>query len=648
MKTTLTYITALLLVPLAALCAPDGSKPTSDAAWPLLHMRELPTDYLERLRHALQLEADKFDDARFEKADVTKVRVGIASLALRQHVEQVNAVFEADGFAYAPHEDFGFSLFSLPYVRVYGLFNERTGVMKGRLSAKAQANLEKTLWSCAKANSKLAEAQRDVWAQEGSENHHMTSKVSDFLVAQFLKDIPAYAQLKYDDGSTLQQQYEARLAYWSKWLDERARRGLFEEDGSSYQNYVIEALFNLHDLCEDPVLRRKAGLFLDLVFANFAEETLGTQRGGPKTRTKEEHFRSAAYDLLFDAPGAEFTLSDYLLSTSSYYPSPAIVSLAKEFRQRGTYSFVKRAPDAVVIGSREHLAVPRSKWSTLDKTNTMTRVGFATPHYIAGSHSLDPSAKVEDSREQRWQGIVFANDPMARIGMDGKSGVTKGGYISNPFNTIQDRNLMVTLKWGPIIDKGTDPHLWIYLSYALDAVEEEDGWIFVRSGDAFAAVKVVEGGYIWSPAWKHSDAFSPKDKSFIRLNAKSSPIITIANDAADYHNDFASFKKALKEKPIHWKDGVLKFATITHDGTLKAGKINGQAVIPRPSRVNDSPFIRSEWDSGLIYLRKGNETEILDFRDPQNPKKTIGAPVTAEFPPGEGNTQPLIFGKGAQ
>jgi hypothetical protein len=93
---------------------------------------------------------------------------------------------------------------------------------------------------------------------------------------------------------------------------------------------------------------------------------------------------------------------------------------------------------------------------------------------------------------------------------------------------------------------------------------------------------------------------------------------------------------------------ILRVRFLTYEGAFKPGKINGQAVIARPSRVNDSSFIRSDWNSGLIYLRKGNETEILDFRDPQNPTKTIGAPITAEFPPGVGNTQPLIFSKGAR
>ena len=62
----------------------------------------------------------------------------------------------------------------------------------------------------------------------------------------------------------------------------------------------------------------------------------------------------------------------------------------------------------------------------------------------------------------------------------------KDGYISNPFKAIQDRNIMVTRQWDPSTVRGVDPNLWIFFSHALDRVEEEDGWIFMRSGDAFA------------------------------------------------------------------------------------------------------------------------------------------------------------------
>ena len=638
MQRILALLTALLLTPLVALQAADSGKSASGAAWPPEHMKALPADYLNRLRQALQIQSDGFGGPQFMKADVIKVRVAIAALALGQHVDELNACFEPDGFGWKPNEKLGFSLFSSSYVRLYALFNDRTGVMKGRLSPKAQANLEKSFWECAKVYSKLAEARLDVWGADGSENHHVTSKMSDFLVAQFLKDIPAYANRKYDDGSTLQQQYEARLDYWNKWLDQHAKRGLFEEDGSSYENYTVEALFNLRDFAEDPILRRKADMFLDLVFANFAEETLGSVRGGPKSRTKEEGFEAIYYSLLF-GQGEAWKRGNYFLPTSSYHPSPAIVSLAGDASARGTYSWSKRCPGFNILPKEDDPPL----WRVVDRDNSVIRSGFATPNLHMGSHGFDATAKVNwKSRQQRWQGVIFANHPMARISMDGKSDNSiKSGYVSNPFKTIQDRNVVVTVKWGPFTDKQVEPTLWIYFSSALDVVEEAQGWIFVKSGGAFAGVNVL-GGYEWVAPWKHDQS---RPKSFVRLLKEDAPIITVANDAADYKNDFGAFMRALIAQPLIWKDGVLQFATITHEGPLKAGKIDGKPVDLSPSLVNDSPFIRSSWDSGVVYIRKGNETLNLDFSDPQNPRRTVGGPVTPAFPSGVSNTKPIVFGE---
>jgi hypothetical protein len=100
----------------------------------------------------------------------------------------------------------------------------------------------------------------------------------------------------------------------------------------------------------------------------------------------------------------------------------------------------------------------------------------------------------------------------------------------------------------------------------------------------------------------------------------------------------------LFSKPHQAKGGPLESSKVSAIG---AGQVDGQPVNLAPSRGYDSPFVRSDWNSGLIYIRKGNDTEILDFRDPNNPAKTVGAPVTAAFPPGIGTAEPIIFRKAA-
>ena len=658
---------AALSLFLQALVQAQAPPKTSDRAitpvfWPPPHMQNLPPDYLQRLRASLVAGSGRMSKLRFSDAksadSIGWVRYGMPSLILGERVEEINRFFESDKFVVSSHPKFGFGLFGVSYLRMYGLTNHRSGPMKGLLSQKALENFQKQLWAVAKANSKLAEAKRDVWDMEGSENHHLASKTCDFLAAQFFRNLPAYAQERYDDGSLLAEQYETRRAYFLKWFDERAKRGQFVEAGSpSYQGDSVAALFNLHDFAEDPELRKKAEMYLDLTYAAIAEETLLTTRGGPKSRVKvgheyDEGFCDRGYDLLFNAPGRTLTpLGVGAHSTSNYYPPPVVVNLAKDVTERGTYVFAKRWPGPIAAGRGKNAADPDgSLWRSLDPEQSVLRYGFAAPSCLIGSAGLDATRLDDASMGFRWQGVVFASNPRARIGFEVKPASTRDWHGFNPFFSVQDRNILVTQRWAPAPPNprsATPAYLRVYFSPTLDQVQDERGWIFVQAGGAFAAVKVVAGGYQWTPAWKRADRLEKDNKAFITLNAENAPVILVANQAADYQHDFEAFKAAVQAQPIRWADRVLHFATITFYGPSQPGQVNGQTVNLAPSRGYDSPFIRSDWNSGLIYIRKGNDTEILDFSSPNHPSKCVGAPVTTAFPPGIGATRPIVFSNAA-
>ena len=632
-------------------------------AWPPECMKDLPADYLGRVHDGLAATArgmDRLHDSTSKSKDsLAWVDVGLSALILGQRVEEINRFFESDKFVWLANPKFGFSLFGVHYMRFYALLNRRTGPIKGPLSQAAQDNFEKQMWEIARATSKLVGAKRGVWDMEGSENHHLSSKTCDLLAAQFLRKIPAYTNKKYDDGSTPAEQYEIRRAFFMQWFDERAKRGQFVEAGSpTYQHHTLDALFNVRDFAEDPVLRKKAEMFLDLAYANMAEETLLTTRGGPKSRVKggreyDGHMSDRGYDLLFNAPGRTFEpIGDNTRGTSNYYPPPAIVNLAMDTSGRGNYVFAKRWPGPLAPreagGAADPDAKDESLWRTLDPERSVLRYGFATPDYVIGSAGVDPAWLDDSSMGFRWQGVVLAGDPLARVGFEVQPASVKHWHGFNPFFSVQDRNLLVTQKWAPVpsnAPSANPSHLRVYFSPTLDNVQEDGGWIFVRDGGAFAGIRVVSGGYAWTPTWKHADAVKNDNKSFITLNSENSPVILIVNQASDYNSNFNAFKAAVKVQPIHYVGDVLHFATIDFYGNSQLGKVAGRTVNLAPSRGYDSPFIRSDWNSGLIYIRKGNDTEILDFRDTKNPAKTIGAPITSAFSPGIGTAQPIVLGK---
>jgi hypothetical protein len=413
-------------------------------------------------------------------------------------------------------------------------------------------------------------------------------------------------------------------------------------------------LLNVRDFAEDGVLRTKAEMFLDLAFAAIAEETLLTTRGGPKSRVKVGHeydggFADRGYDLLFDAPGRTYNpLGVGGLATSNYYPPPAVVGLARDTSARGRYVFAKRWPGPVAAGGGKSADDPDGVlWRTLDPERSVLRYGFATPHYVLGSAGLDPKWLDDAGMGFRWQGVVFRSHPLARIGFEVMPASAADWHGFNPFFSVQDRNVLVTRRWVPVPPNpktALPAYLRVYFSPTLDAVEEDGGWVFARAGAAFAALRPAAGGYRWTPAWKHADAVTAENKAFLTLDTETAPVVMVVNDAADYGVDFAAFKAAVKAEPIRAADGGVSFATVTFHGPDRPATVDGRPINLAPTRGYDSPFIRSDWNSGLIYIRKGDETVVLDFRDPNNPRKTVGVPVTAALPPGVGGDRPLILG----
>ena len=107
---------------------------------------------------------------------------------------------------------------------------------------------------------------------------------------------------------------------------------------------------------------------------------------------------------------------------------------------------------------------------------------------------------------------------------------------------MQDRNILVTQKWAPVPPNPAHgearPTCACTSVRRSTSVQEEGGWIFVKDGGAFAAVKVVAGGYQWTPAWKHADDVDKDNKAFITLDTENAPVILIANQAADYKQRF--------------------------------------------------------------------------------------------------------------
>lgn len=618
---------------------------TQPAHWPPPFMASMPADYLDRARASLEngIVSTKL------ASDRDWTNYAIASLLFEQDVERINQYFaDVWPFQSQPKRDFG--LFSLEEVRLYGLFNARSGVIPGRLGREAQHNLEEQFYKVASLKKlRYPVDLTNVWRLQNSENHSLVAWSSHLLASQFLKNSPDFANRAFEDGRTPAQHYEDWRDFWSRLMDERAKRGMYVEVGSpTYEKYTRGAFQNIRDFSEDAVLRQKAEMLLDLTYALIAQETLDNGvRGGAKSRTYSFRgsFRQGGddrnYNLIFNPAGARPLSAPQ--ATSSYFPPPVVLRLGREPEARGIYSVVQRGPG---VGVTE-----RSGGNTIiDPDKSVVRYSFVTPSYIIGSFVNNPDQPyVLISSHERWQGVVFKGDLGARIApqvtrLTQSGAVDREQRVANGFASVQDRNVLITQRsnyMAPAFDKTeyrsrTD----VYFSNTLDQLEEEAGWIFVREGDAYGAVHVVNKGkdaYRWAdPAHKNKGP----DRHFITLADPDAPIVIVASEASDYGSDFEKFKSSMKAQAVQHDGTKTTFAGVTFLGPKR---VSGGVFAFLKGRTFDSPFIRSSWGSGIIYLRQGQEGLLLDMSTPDKPVKRIDPPLTSDFPGGVGEAKPIVL-----
>ena len=167
-----------------------------------------------------------------------------------------------------------------------------------------------------------------------------------------LAQSPEYGDRHYDDGHTASAHASAWTAYLREYLRERGRKGMtIEIDSPSYAITTLSAVYRIHEMAEDPVLRRRAGDYITLFWALWAEHQLDGAGGGAKTRTKPDHVRrgtdslrrAAWYVLGFGEP--EFVHASMLPLVTSTFELPAVVfDLARDHAGRGTYEIRQRRP----------------------------------------------------------------------------------------------------------------------------------------------------------------------------------------------------------------------------------------------------------------------------------------------------------------
>lgn len=577
--------------------------------------------------------------------------------------------------------------------RFYFHFGRQGRRAPGRLSPEVEQAILRLLWERTELKNDLHAAHQSTWNLTGSENHDLNAKVGNVLVSQIFRHEPDYASRVLPNRGTgpgsgywfhkttdtgryhgpegraqptltgalrAADHYQAWTAFMKEYLRERARRGFFLEKSSpGYMKYTTSFLQDLYDFAEDSELRTLTGMFLDLLWAEWAQDQIRGMRGGAKTREGGvlDFQQDAMYGmatLLFGGPApAHPSLTSYLLS--DYRPPDIIWELALNRTAAGAYAYISHAPGE----ERPELPRPPGMERTLlcNPDSRLKRYSWVTPEFILGTRMDHPLAVHSHlSSGSCWEGIIFPTSTRAMI-FPRAIEVTKNGtwrmeaegttrsFQSGPVLITQQSRGGVTVinpDWFPRAVQDSKP-FGVYLGTGHDRLEEEQGWIFVEAGDAFLGVRPVSGRYqvsvdagsgnkdwvdyegaatLEEPLDPMPYEWSP-DRTLVRLKDRHAPIIFEAGRRVD-EGTLAAFKQRLLGNrltltkivvPGHY---VLTYVSGGHTYTFNAAnteipRLDGQPIDYFPARTFDSPHLSSDYGSGLVTISAGRRRLILDF-----------------------------------
>lgn len=565
----------------------------------------------------------------------------LAALRLNEKVDDANArlLKQANGYIETHRKDGSiasptpekpdgapWTFFSVTdYVRTLCLFHSKGTHFPGRLKPEAEAAMKEALWLWVSAESRIADVGADdLFLLLGTENHDLNKRPNYYFVTDLLKGDPAYRNRKLADGHTPAEHAAAYTEFFREWPRSRVASGLWIEVGSNtYQKYSWPALFNLHELSPDPLIRKRFGLLLDLASIEEAQISVRGKRGGGRSRA---YYDSNSFDsmkaMLYGEGGGS---SHSRVIESSLYQPPAAAILVRKRAFPAPDPFVIRNR---VLGESEASRPEDAKDSQrIASDSALVNYAYRTSDYLLGSTLQDPSLNYAGiSRQNRACGLLFDDPTAAQISqIHPVAEHTGGGRSQHSFWSVQHENVLLLQRIAARKQGGSyhTGKLGMRFEGADLKKVEEDGWIFATNGKAYVGVKFLDGGYVWD---EKKEEANPAN---LTGQGDTTRILLHAGDPAS-HRSFGDFRKALRSHPpvvttdkVDYRFGAEQRIEMTrYDAASPQNftlpRINGTPVDLHPPASFQSPYLNGKFGGDKIHVTVGPIKRTLDFSDPGN------------------------------
>ncbi|MEO0550806.1 MAG: hypothetical protein AAFZ91_12880 [Pseudomonadota bacterium] len=594
------------------------------------------------------------------------------------------------------------------FARFYFMFSNRNGRYPGRMSEEAEALLLETLWDRTAAKNDIALTRQSTWWMEGSENHDLNMKASNLVVSRIFMNEPAYkdrilpnygfagayhyghagyygpgidfatrkggGRAALSDGVeyTATDHYEAWVEYFKRYFRERGERGFFLEYASpGYSKHSMGFVDLVHEFAGDPELEDLVSKFVTVFWADWAQTSIMGIRGGPKTR----HHRSVGgtrdkqtADLIsfhLGGPGNAGTWWYWNMIGDFELPD-VIWKMALDRESMGSFTYTSRG-----IGEEENrwprpLGTERAM--IVDTESRLLKRTLVTPHYTLGTQMDHPAAVHSHlSVTGRWHGMTTAESRDARLVAVGlpKTATDTVGRRSAEFDTeimmqtVQTGRTLILQQfrrwyaahptWFPSDGSRYDKEIGLWFGNDWDQRIEQNGWVFVRKGQAVAATRPVT----WDEAFEREKntggegnqrffnkpyddpkvkllepAYTWNETGTIMKLVDRYAVIIVETANLDDYGSLNEFMADVLDNALELHKTVVPgFHVMVYTGSgLDAEEIVFNAAAPDVPTIGgepvnyaddhlfDSPFMQSEYKSGLVELNHSGHELVLDFQ----------------------------------
>lgn len=640
----------------------------------------------------------------FEKANAEGLRNGfnvfMADLYLDRDLDNVNSkllnIVTTDDFdikeRYRLNDEWGLNTNRQLYYMIL-MFGAEGKSNPGRLYPETEGAILELLWEKMKYKNDIHLSKLSTWWLIGSENHDIVAKVSSLITSSMFKNHPDFkdrvypnlgkgggenywfhsmygraktpspsGRANYADGKqyTAAQHHAAWVDYFKRFLRDRIKRGFFLENASpNYMAVTLSYLTDLVDLSGDDELSKMAEDFMDIFWADWAQDQIDGVKGGAKTRTPDgNRWKDATYNMASFYFGGEATADALLFSQafSSYSLKPFHWKMTFNRKNVNDFALIKRIPGEEEGKWPRPLGTERTM--LVDTQARLLKYSWVTPDYVLGTQMDHPGAIHSHlSTQGRWQGIIFKGDNGPRVfPVDFKIDQV-GNYATGTKNrvrpsglmrSVQHKNVLIAQQarrfnqinpdWFPAKSMHNLQY-GVWFGDNLDKIVEEKGWIFVQHGDAFLAVKIVIGEYAqgWqiikdaaseglnSEILEDSYQWTP-DRRYAIAKDNYAGVIFEASTTRQ-HPNLRTFIDDILDNPITLTKTVVPGFHVLSYKSAKPNSVeiemnlaNSEIPFVNHKRINyapkwmiKSPFIESQYDSGVVEINVDDTQLIYDF-----------------------------------